>query len=164
MLVEALQDASAEVRDLAMQYLSKFPNDRPAPELLRIAKTTSSPKHQILALRGYVRMAEKKRDNEKIPMMKEAISLAKRPDEKKLVLGKMGNIRTAESLKAIIPYIGEAAIANEAGQAAYNVARRLGKRDAGVVREAMGMVVANARNDRLRRDAQNLLAKVKRAK
>ena len=165
MLVEALKDGSAEVRDVAMRSLSDFPNDRPAPELLKIARTTSELKYQILALRGYVRMAERKRnDGEKISMMKEAISLAKRPDERKLVLGKMGNIRTVESLKAIIPYISEAAIANEAGQAAYNVARRLGKRDAGVVSEAMEKVAAHAKGDRLRRDAKNLLAKVKPAR
>ncbi|MHC4251242.1 MAG: HEAT repeat domain-containing protein, partial [Planctomycetota bacterium] len=161
-LVDATRDAEKDVRDAAVRSLADFPNDKPTAELLRIAKSAADLTHKVLALRGYVRMAEMKRDNrEKVSMMKEAISLAERDDERKHVLGRLGNIHAVESLEAVLPYVGREKIANEAGRAAYNIARRIERKNRDAVRKAMEKVIATARDKRLLNDAKGLLKKVR---
>jgi HEAT repeat protein len=161
-LLETMTDAEKDVRDAAVRSLADFPNDKPMAELLKIAKTGVDMTHKILALRGFMRMAEKKRDKkERVGMLAEALTIADRPDEKKQALGKLGNVDTSASLKVVLPYTGVAGVSREACRATYNIARRLEKRDPDLVRKAMEKVIANARDERLLRDAKGLLKKVR---
>lgn len=160
-LLEAMADAEKDVRDAAVRSLADFPNDKPMADLLKIAKTGVDLTHKVLALRGFMRMAEKKRDKkERVGMLAEALSIADRPDEKKQALGKLGNVDTSASLKVVLPYTGVVGVSREACRATYNIAKRLEKKDPDLVRQAMEKVIANARDERLLRDAKGLLKKV----
>jgi len=160
-LVETLRDDNAEIRDAAMTSLADFPNDRAQPALLEVAKTTDDDDYRFLALRGYSRLAEKHRDNaKKLVMLREAMSLAKRPAEKKVVVRSMGSVRTADGLKEIVSHLVDAGIADDVGRAAIDVGNRIrgGNRDE--VRKAMEQVIATAKaNDVLER-ARRLLKQV----
>ncbi len=158
-LLEALSDGNAEVRDTAMRALSEFPNDRPAPQLLEIAKTTDNADHHVLALRGYVRMAEQQRANEdKCAMLKDAMGAAVGLDERRLVLDSMGKINSAEALTAVASWLTEPGLTERAGRAAVRIARELKAPDADTVRQAMQAVLQHVRTEEVRKDATDVLA------
>jgi HEAT repeat protein len=159
----ATADKETSVSDDAVRVLAEWPDLAAAPHLLTIAKTSKKMNQQVLALRGYVRLAGvEKNGAKKMAMLTESMGLAQRPDEKKLVLGELGNIRTLESMKLIAPCLDDPKLANEAGTAAVRVGRDAAKKDRDLVIEAMTKVVATTRNNRTKRDAQKLLGDLKK--
>jgi type 1 glutamine amidotransferase/HEAT repeat protein len=97
----ALQDQDPQVRDAAIRALSDWPGPTPREEILAIAQRSTDLTHQVLALRGYIRMVglEKYRSPEAaVRSLKAALDLATRPDEKKLVLGVLPEFAGPESL------------------------------------------------------------------
>jgi HEAT repeat protein len=161
-LETALKSDTAEVRDEAMRGLSQFPNDKPADRLLEIAKTSKDLKHQVLALRGYVRMAEENRkEDQRLAMLAEALAAAKRPDEIKLALGTMGKTRSPAAMKLVLGYLDDPKLADEAGLAAIAIGDRIRKSHKEVVRDAMTEVIAAIKEKRVQKRAEDLLKKVK---
>jgi len=69
-------------RDAAIRSLADWPDPAAAPDLLRIAKTAEKTAHQVLALRGYIRLAgtEGLKADQRLAMYKDAMAAAKRPD------------------------------------------------------------------------------------
>ncbi|MGD8237276.1 MAG: HEAT repeat domain-containing protein [Armatimonadota bacterium] len=158
LLLEALENNNATVRDAAMQSLADFPNDKAAPDLLRIAKTTDNPDHQVAAFRGYMRIAERKGGNEqKLAMLREAMGAAKRTEDSRSVIGSMGKINTAESLMAIASYLTEPALTERAGKAALSVVRKLKGRPADKIRQALRQVLEHTKAEDTRKAATELL-------
>jgi len=78
---EPLQDAGTRV-------LGQWMNVDAAPVLLQLAKSPSTGKYQVRALRGYIRLARQfpLADDERAAMCQRALDAARRSDEQKLVL------------------------------------------------------------------------------
>ncbi|MCX5654521.1 MAG: HEAT repeat domain-containing protein, partial [Planctomycetota bacterium] len=80
----------ADIQDAAIRVLASWPDAAAAPDLLELAKSAAKPAHQVLALRGYVRLANVPAERpvgEKLKMLEQAMAAAKRPDDKQMVLG-----------------------------------------------------------------------------
>ncbi|MBM3892032.1 MAG: hypothetical protein FJ388_23195, partial [Verrucomicrobia bacterium] len=86
---KATKDANEEVQDEAVRALCNWPNIEAAADMLEIAKTSSNAKHKVFALRGYTRLIAQSElsADKKLAMCKDAMALAARDDERKLVLG-----------------------------------------------------------------------------
>jgi HEAT repeat protein/type 1 glutamine amidotransferase len=106
----ALKDPDAQIQDAAIRALADWPDPAPREDVLEIAKSRQDLTHQVLALRGYIRMVglEKYQSPEAaVRSLKTALDLAARPDEKKLVLGALpdfacpGALALAESLLTV---------------------------------------------------------------
>jgi type 1 glutamine amidotransferase/HEAT repeat protein len=106
----ALKDPDAQIQDAAIRALAGWPDPAPREDVLEIAKSRQDLTHQVLALRGYIRMVglEKYQSPEAaVRSLKTALDLAARPDEKKLVLGALpdfacpGALALAESLLTV---------------------------------------------------------------
>lgn len=161
-LTTALKSDSSEVRDEAMRTLAQFPNDKPAEELLEIAKTAGELKHRVLALRGYVRMAEQNRkEDQRLSMLAAALEAAKRPDEKTLALGAMSKTRSPAAMKLVLGYMDDPKLADEAGLAAVAIGDRIRGGHRELVRDAMTKVLAKAKGQRVRKRAEDMMKKVK---
>jgi Tfp pilus assembly protein PilW len=157
----ATKDADASVQDEAVRVLAGWSDASVAPELLALAKTSTNQKHQILALQGYVRLAgEQPTDDAKVKMLTEAMGLAKRPDDKKLVLGALSNVQTVESLRLVVPCLGDAALAEEASAAAVKIAGKVAGSAKDLTRDAMQKVLQQSKNDKVRKEAEDILKKV----
>jgi HEAT repeat protein len=158
-LVEALGDTNAEVRDTAMRSLADFPNDRPAGTLLDIAKATQNVEHYALAIRGYVRMADRKGTNEeKLSMLIQAMAAAKRTEERKLILGSMARIATAQSLTAVASHLADPELTEDAGSAAVRIARDMRGRDPDTIRQVLSQVVERVQSADTKKAANDILA------
>jgi type 1 glutamine amidotransferase/HEAT repeat protein len=104
----ALREANRAIRDAAVRALAEWPSATPRDDLLAIARDTKSIVHQVLALRGYVRMVglEKYQSPEgAVRSLQTALALTTRPEEKILILGALpdfacpGALRFAKSLQ-----------------------------------------------------------------
>jgi HEAT repeat protein/type 1 glutamine amidotransferase len=101
LLRAALKDPNAAVQDAAVRALADWPNPTPREDVLEIAQQSKDLIHQVLALRGYVRMIglEKYQSPEAaVRSLETALALSSRPEEKKLVLGALPDFACPEAL------------------------------------------------------------------
>ena len=125
----ALNDANEQISAEAVRLLSNWPTLDAVPHLLKLARSDDLSR-QVLGLRGYVRLAGIEPSVEKkTHMLTEAMDLANRPEEKKLVLGAWGTVMTEQSLNTLQPYLDDAAVQNEAAWAIIAVAAEVGKKN-----------------------------------
>lgn len=117
-----------QVVDAAVRALANWPDPEVIYDLLMIARTSTSQAHAVLALRGYVRLVRLPSEREPIEtfrMLEEAMSLAERPEEKKLVLGALAEVRHIDVLMLAELQLGDEALCNEAAVAMLTIARAL---------------------------------------
>ena len=154
------KDASADIQDAAIRSLANWSDIGAAADLLEIAKTATKPAHQVLALRGYIRLAglPDVPAGQKMKMFGDAMAAAKRPDEKRAVLGGLGEMKSADALKMVAASIDDTTIQAEAAAAAVKIAKALGGGSKNDVAEAMTKVVGVAKEgSNVRKDAEDLL-------
>ncbi len=90
------------------------------------------------------------------------MKLAKRPDEKKLVLGSLGGVPTPGALKLIVPCLDDPALVEEAGAAAVRIAPKVAETNKDMAREAMTKVLAKAKHEKTRKGAEKILGGLKK--
>jgi HEAT repeat protein len=101
-LRDSLRGGNADAADAAVRALADWPTITARDDLLGIARTSTNLVHQVLALRAYVGLmaAEKYRSPQAVVQsLKDIFELAKRPEEKKLVLGMLPDFACADALQ-----------------------------------------------------------------
>jgi HEAT repeat protein len=163
-VVEDTKSSDAEIRDAAIRALADWHDMSAAAELLKLANTAEKPGQQILALRGYIRlvgMPSKRATKETIQMYKDALTAAKRVDEKRLALSGLSAIRNVEALKLVATYFEDESVAAEAATAAVRIVlpAKDGQRalQGAEVVEVMKKVADLAKDQKTRDQARNYL-------
>lgn len=156
----ALTGTDATVRDVAVRTLSDWKNIAALNDLLQLAKTGEKPAWQLFALRGAIRLIGASQDKAdiKIARLQNAMALAQRPDEKKLVLAEAGKVKSRLSLQFVAPFLSQADVQAEA---AASVVAMLGAGypatfDSRLEREALTKVLQST-DERTRKTAADLL-------
>jgi HEAT repeat protein len=157
-----LKDADAAVQDAALRTLADWPDGAAAADLLTIAQTDPKQTNQVLALRGYVRLITvgNRPVAEKVKMCQEAMAAAKRPDEKRLVLGPLGECKTLDAFNLAAPLLDQEGVKEEAAATTVKIARDLPGTLPPEVKEAMTKVLAVSKNNNVRGGAQNVITKI----
>jgi HEAT repeat protein len=157
----AIKDADAGVQDAAVRALADWGDPAAAADLLALAKGAEKQTHQVLALRGYIRLAgtEAVKTADALAMYKQAMDAAKRPDEKKQVLGGLGNVKNVEALTMVAPALDDPALQAEACAAAVKIAKNIGGAGKDKVLAAMEKVVATTKDAKLKAEADDLRKK-----
>jgi sugar phosphate isomerase/epimerase/HEAT repeat protein len=152
-----VKDSNAEIQDAAIRALADWTDASAAPDLLARAKGEG--KTAVLALRGYVRLAglPDVPAAQKLKMYQDALAAAKRPDEKRLALGGLGDMKSAEALRMVIPLLDDPSLAAEACVTAVKIAKNLGGVAEATVSEAMTKVLAVTKSAGVKKDAEDLL-------
>ncbi|UCD52211.1 MAG: HEAT repeat domain-containing protein [Phycisphaerales bacterium] len=164
----AVGDSDAEVHAAAIRALGSWKTTDAAPLLLALAKEAATPSDRAMSLRAYLGMAAR-RDlpvAQRLAMCREAQKMVQRDGEKRLLLGTLGGINSAEALSVIAPYLNDAAIRQEAVLASLSIADRLLRaRDSGrqapLLIAPLEKVVQVPSNDDLSRRAKALLQQAK---
>ena len=163
---DGLKDPKVEVKEAAIRALSYWTEPAALPDLLAIAKDSSvKPAMQYLALQGYVRLIGGPGDrpaDEKLKMYQEAMTLAKRPDEKRLIMSGASELRSVQALRLVAPCLDEKGVQEEAASAAVSIADGLDNSARDEVVAAMEKVLQVTRNKKVLGDAQRVLNKVKK--
>jgi HEAT repeat protein len=150
-----LKDAAEPVQDAALRTLADWPDPAPAEDLLALARTAAKPAHKVLALRGYVRLAGLSKNPTQ--MYVRAMDLARRAEDRKLVLGGLGTADSTEALGIVEKYVADEALQAEAALAAIQVADRIRARDAARARKTLDTVIAAVKDQRIRQQAQEII-------
>ncbi|UCG48778.1 MAG: HEAT repeat domain-containing protein [Phycisphaerales bacterium] len=121
----ALRSPDKKLSGAALRVLAKWPNESAAADLLELAGNASEAVDRIVALRGYIRIAglnaARLSATERVEMLKTAMILAARSEEKKQVMGALQNIKSIESLKMLEQYLDDPALRTEAQMSAANL-------------------------------------------
>jgi len=98
-LRQALQESHSEIRYAAIRALSVWPNAGPADDLVRVARSTKTRAHRVLALRGYIDLiaAAPMPAAEKLAHYQQAIRLAGQDAERRKVLSVLAELDTHEA-------------------------------------------------------------------
>jgi HEAT repeat protein len=93
-----------QLRDVASELLGGWMSADAAPVLLDLARNSSESKYRIRALRGYLRIARQfdMSDAERFGMCQQALQVAERDEEKKLISEVLERYATLETLKLAI--------------------------------------------------------------
>lgn len=145
-----------EVADAAVRALANWPTPEVLSDLLMIARMSSDEAHPVLALRGYVQLVRLPSDRtaaDTFLMLEEAMAIATRPDEKKLVLGGLADVPLVDALMTAEVYLGDQALCNEAAVTMLTVARALAADQPDAALAAIKKVQATPTNDQVQQQA-----------
>jgi len=109
-----------KARNAAIIALSNWPDKDAAASIIKMASLSTNLTQQVLLIRGYVRLVreEEMKPETKIGMIREVLTVAKRPDEKKLILGALTDVKTVESLNLVGTYFNDPDVREEAASLA----------------------------------------------
>jgi HEAT repeat protein len=160
----ATEDADPKIKDAALRALCDWPTVDALPALTELAKTSKDAALKILALRGYIRLAAQQAAEpaKVVESLKDAMALAGRDEEKRLVLGTLGNIPSVDALTLVAASIDSKTLGEEACLAAVAIAEKIAQANPEQVAKAMEQVAKRTANKDLIDRAEALAAKVKK--
>ncbi len=135
--------AEDKIQDAATRVLGEWLTVDVAPELLRLTRSLDSNKYKIRSLRGYIRIIRQfgLPVDERVTMARQALEVAERDDERRLVLQALARFPDVESLKVAVEQVNRPSLKRVAAQTAVGIAEKIVDRDPESVRRAMELVI-----------------------
>jgi hypothetical protein len=130
-VIKACRDKNAIVKDAALHALVAWPDPAAAADIVKLAEKPDSEKWRILALRGYIRaiaLDAKRPKGRTLDMYEKARKLARRADEKKLILAALAGVPDKRSLAMVEALASDPKLAREAKLAAEKIQRALARK------------------------------------
>ncbi|MHC4722023.1 MAG: HEAT repeat domain-containing protein, partial [Planctomycetota bacterium] len=161
MLRGTLNEDEPEFVDAAIRGLAEWPDDEPMADLFKIAQTSDSEVHRVLALRGYVRMIglDDERDaQETVKLYRQAMNVASDASAKKMVLSGLAEVKSVAAMNFVADYLDDGELGAEATSAVTKIAF-------GLIRKGVGAecipilekVIAVTKDEELREGAQEMI-------
>lgn len=158
----ATQDRNTEIAAEAISLLCGWPTPEALAHIMPLTKS-SDVKTQILALRGALRLIplQNVSDDQKLSSFKRIVPLAKRSEEKKLLVGALAKVPSAGSLAIVTPYLNDNTTKQEAAMAAVTISEKIASKKNAQVDDAMNKVLKATNNKDITDRAKIVLNKVK---
>jgi HEAT repeat protein len=157
-IVAATKDARPAVQGEGVRLLASWPESSAVPYLLAIARQAEPAGQQAVAVQGLVRLASPRKDRPaNVALLGEAMKLARRPEEKRMVLGVLGGIATPESLALVVPAMDDPALTEEACLAALLIAETPDGLDQARRRAVLQQVRAKTKDAEIRARAEKAM-------
>lgn len=157
-VVSRVGDDDEAVGDEAVRTLAGWQDSAAAPFLMDIAKADGSLRRHVVAIRGLVRLASAQGDRPAdLNLLSDIKKVAKRPSEKRLVLGPLSRVTTMPSLELVVSALDDAALAEEASLAAVTIAEGLPAEAKKGSRAAMDKVLEQTKDEQIRERVQKVL-------
>jgi len=125
----ALASGNKKLYDRALQTLVDWPNELAAADLYKQARNASGENDRLTALGGYIRIAglESARlsAEERMVMMRKAMTLASRNEEKKQIISNLSNVINHDSLETLQKYMADTSFRDEAQESAFKLIWKL---------------------------------------
>lgn len=161
----SVKDRDEEVRDAAVRALVDWPDAGPAEDLLELARGATKETHRVLALRGYVRVVGLPSDRpmeETLRLYEQGMKAARRDEERKLVLGGLGEVPHLDALRMVEPHLKDPALLAEAAAAAVKIARAIGGQHQEEAKAALQRVIVTCRIEKLNKEARDAISQLER--
>jgi len=123
-VVEETGSADTQVQSVAVYALGQWPDYQAADELLRIASTTRTKKHLLLAVEGYVRLVGRASlaDGKKLSLLQGLLAVPMDDPDRKAILAGISAVREPESLRLLAGYLDNPALGETAAAALLDLA------------------------------------------
>jgi HEAT repeat protein len=160
----AAKDTNSQVSDAAVRALCSWKTAEAAPDLLSLAKTSSEPSRKTAALQGYINLVrdEGLSTEQKLAMCKQAAAMITRAEDKKLLLGALGTVPSAEALAMAMTYVDDAATKAEACFAAVAISGKIVDQNPQQVTDALQKVLNATNNKNVIKIAEQTLQKARK--
>ncbi len=127
-IVQAAAEGEGDVKDTALRALCDWPTQEGLPALMELAKSSKDETVKVLALRGAVRLlGQNAASPETLANYATLLANAATADEKKTVIGGLGQVQNSESLGLVLTQFGDESVKAEAVQAAKAITRVIGR-------------------------------------
>ncbi len=160
----ALDDRDPEVASAALSTICDWPTPDALPTLMKLARAGKDRRTKVLALRGAIRLTplQAAAPAQKVASLKEALSLASRPEEKRQALAALAQVPDPSALSLAVSLLGDRALKEEACVAAVAIAEKIAPKAGPAVAEAMEKVAKATANKALARKANTLAQQARR--
>ena len=158
----ATKDADEAVSDAAIRALADWPSPQAVPTLIDVARDAKKPVYNVLALRGIARLVGRSDQNadEKVATLQTAMGVAKRGEEKQLLLGTLGDIKTLNALKLAEPLLADDGLKESAAATIAKIVEGLNNQPLKDARPILDKALAASGNDDTKKKLQE---QIKRA-
>lgn len=161
-----VSDADPAVKDAAMRALCDWKDAAALVDVQAIMKTLTDPAQRTLAFRAYVRLLKlpiaDRTPQTTLAMIDEALTLAKSPDEKKLVFSGMSDLACVEALDRLEAALPDVTLQAEAAVAICGVARAISGRHPDRARSAIERVKSYPVSEAVKKAADEALKHIDR--
>jgi HEAT repeat protein len=160
----AAEDFGSEVGAAAVKVLCGWKTSDASLGLLALAVRLPEGIQRTATLRAYIGLVrnEDLSTGQKVAMCKQAEVLVRRDEEKKLLLGVLGTVPSAEALSMAMRHVDDAAVKEEACLAAVGVSEKIIEQEPAEVLGAMQKVIQATDNETLKNRAKGILEKAKK--
>ena len=126
-IAAAMKTGDEELQDTGSRVLGQWMTVDAAPVLLELAKSPSSSKYQVRALRGYIRLARQfaMPDAQRAEMCQNALEAATRTEEQQLVLAVLERYPSSETLAVAAQAAKTPALKEDATRVALAIKQKL---------------------------------------
>lgn len=139
-------------RDFGLEALTKWPDATVADRLLKLIGETADPKERDVFLSALIRIAplpdNTLNDAQKLDLLKKAMDLCTRDEDRARILERANAIRTVEVFRFVLPYLDQPALAEPACGSIVELAHHQKLRDAHKEEfvKALDKVIATTKN------------------
>ncbi len=113
---KAAKGGKQVTRDAAVRALAGWPTPAAVEDVMKIAAATKNETHKTLALRGLMSMLAMEGAgtlDERMGYYEKALKAASTPEQKKQVIGALGNVKSDQAVKLLEPYRADATLKEE---------------------------------------------------
>jgi HEAT repeat protein len=124
----AMQSTDQAAREAGYRALANWPDAAVAGELIQIAKTSDVESYRVWSLRAYARVVSlpsERAPDETFEMLRSAMALATRTEDRELIVSRLGSVRAADALALLLTYLDRAELRDAAVPAVFTVAKGL---------------------------------------
>ncbi|MBN2023813.1 MAG: HEAT repeat domain-containing protein, partial [Pirellulales bacterium] len=125
---DAVKNPDPAVHRAAVTALANWPDATVAAELLDLAKNEEHEASRVRALRGYIRVVtlrDVRPDDQTLAMLRPAVALASRLEEKRLIVSRLAAVVTPDSLELAASHLDEPELRKEAISTCVSLAEAL---------------------------------------
>lgn len=117
-----------QLQEIVVRVLGQSLNLDAAPVLLDLAKNAPGANYQVNALRGYIRFARQfvKADAQRVEMCQQALAVAQRVEERKLVMEVLGRTQSMAALRMAVEATAIPELKEDGTRAALAIAQKIG--------------------------------------
>ena len=126
-IAAAMKGGDDKIQDTGSRVLGQWMTIDAAPILLELAKTASSDKYRVRALRGYIRLARQfaMPDGQRAAMCQKALEATDRTNEQKLVLAVLERYPSVDTLKVAVKASDITTLKEDAARSVLAIAKKV---------------------------------------
>lgn len=158
-LRKGLQSENADLQEAAFRALTEWPGPEVTEEMKRWSAEGKSESRRVLAFRAYVRMVRQSEMPlpQKASTLAEAMGLAPREEEKKVVLASLADVPSEQTLRAAVGCLTQESIRPEAQAAVLAICQKLSSEHPEWCQESVKKLLESSPSEQIAKAAQELL-------